>query len=157
MRDNQKICQGFTLVELLTVIAVISILIGIVMPAVNTARTRAFSSKTAGSIAALELAFSMYDADVGTFPVQATQGYVTASWLTTDIGTTGWDGPYIEFKDEALDTAEVYVIDAWGNAFYYQSPGTHNTQSFDVWSAGQDGVYHSYGSDSVDNDITNWT
>jgi len=51
-----------------------------------------------------------------------------------------WRGPYLE-KDE--------FNDPWGNPYVYRQPGTHNTDSFDLYSLGADGV-------ESDDDIGNW-
>jgi general secretion pathway protein G len=31
-------------------------------------------------------------------------------------------------------------VDPWGNPYQYESPGTHNDHSFDLWSWGADGA-----------------
>jgi len=45
--------------------------------------------------------------------------------------------------------------DAWGRDFLYRCPGKHNTNGFDLYSNGRDGVSKSGGEDS--DDIANWS
>jgi general secretion pathway protein G len=52
-----------------------------------------------------------------------------------------WAGPYIKISIPA---------DPWGRPFRYQSPGRHNTASYDLWSLGPDGR------DGTPDDIGNW-
>jgi general secretion pathway protein G len=42
-------------------------------------------------------------------------------------------------------------IDPWGNPYIYAYPGKHNTKSYDLSSAGEDGK------PGTDDDICNWT
>src|SRR5262245_51218355 len=43
--------------------------------------------------------------------------------------------------------------DPWGLAYHYQCPGTHNLQSYDLWSTGNDGRN---GGEGLAQDVTNW-
>jgi general secretion pathway protein G len=45
------------------------------------------------------------------------------------------------------------IVDPWGIPYQYRCPGTHHTQSFDLWSYGADKVS---GGQGWDRDITNW-
>ena len=53
-----------------------------------------------------------------------------------------WHGPY-------LDPPKL-PVDPWGNKFFYEYPGKHNTNSYDLFSAGPDGK------PGTDDDIGNW-
>jgi general secretion pathway protein G len=58
------------------------------------------------------------------------------------IGVKGWKGPY-------LNQTEV-PKDPWGTPYRYRSPGYHNPDSYDCWSAGPDKK------DDTDDDTGNW-
>jgi general secretion pathway protein G len=53
-----------------------------------------------------------------------------------------WRGPYL--KRAAVPK------DAWGNELVYESPGQYNEATYDLSSAGPDGMA------GTDDDITNW-
>jgi general secretion pathway protein G len=67
--------------------------------------------------------------------------------FTCPTNLTSWRGPYI--KDETLRK------DPWGHPYIYSCPGIHNTNGFDLYSCGRDGISRSKGSDP--DDINNWT
>lgn len=48
----------------------------------------------------------------------------------------------------------VDTIDPWGNKYIYRYPAQFNTNSFDLYSLGQDGISESGGND--EDDINNW-
>ena len=60
--------HGFTMIEILTVAAIIVLLAAILLPAVGKARERAYIAKGKAAIAALETAISMYESDFGYYP-----------------------------------------------------------------------------------------
>lgn len=86
---------------------------------------------------AFEEVFNRFKDDTGRFPTTA-EGFEA---LARNPGIDGWKGPYLNDEDS--------LIDGWGREFVYESPGYHNTESYDLHSLGEDGV------ESQD-DITNW-
>lgn len=82
--------RGFTLVELLVVIAIIGTLVGLLLPAVQTAREAARRSACSNNIRQLALACHNFaDANSGYLPNSARPGTVRISWITRIL-------PYIE-------------------------------------------------------------
>lgn len=61
--------------------------------------------------------------------------------------TDSWRGPYLENEWE-------YLTDPWENQFEYRCPGTHNPESYDLWSRGPNGT--SEPDDPESDDIGNW-
>jgi len=59
---------GFTLVELLTVVAIISLLIGILLPSLSRARDQAKRARTAALLAAVEKGIEMFYVDFNQYP-----------------------------------------------------------------------------------------
>ncbi len=90
---NQK---GFTLVELLMVIAIIGILAAVAVPQFNQYKTRAYESDTKAGLHNLYLACKGYWADNGSsnncqvnIVTATTYGYVQSQnlWIITDNGS----------------------------------------------------------------------
>ncbi|MCL2330424.1 MAG: type II secretion system GspH family protein [Phycisphaerae bacterium] len=67
-RPNSSRRRGFSLVELLTVVAIIALLIGILMPALGMARRAAKVSQARQFIAALERGLETFNTDLGQYP-----------------------------------------------------------------------------------------
>lgn len=60
--------KGFTLVELLVVVAIIGILAAISVVALNTARARARDSRRVADVRQIQTALELYYNDMGTYP-----------------------------------------------------------------------------------------
>ncbi|MDR1283699.1 MAG: DUF1559 domain-containing protein [Opitutaceae bacterium] len=75
-RDGDR--RAFTLVELLTVIAIIGILAGMIIPVTIRARDAARNAKCKGNLRALCLATNLYMNETGTFPPHQIDG--SGSW-----------------------------------------------------------------------------
>lgn len=65
---NRPRRAGFTLVELLTVIGIIALLIGILIPSLARARTQARKVATAATISAIDKGLEMFHNDFGQYP-----------------------------------------------------------------------------------------
>ena len=135
---------GFTLIEILVVIAVIAILAGIVTPLVFRNVGDAKVSSARAQIEILATALDSYRLDNDYYPSTA-QGL--AALRSKPIGqpkVANWRGPYI--RKDVPD-------DPWKNPYLYLSPGKVNSDSYDLLSLGRDGQP---GGEGEDADITSW-
>jgi len=139
--------KGFTLIELIVVMAITLILASAVSGTVLVVRKKALIAKAKAGIASLETALSMYESDCGVFPSGGNSTMVTE--LTGPSAQSGWNGPYMQFKSAELSSGS--FIDSWGNAYIYTSPGTNNTSTFDIYSYGPNQTDDSGGGDDVNN------
>ncbi|MBM3253702.1 MAG: prepilin-type N-terminal cleavage/methylation domain-containing protein [Candidatus Omnitrophica bacterium] len=139
---------GFTLIELIVVMAIIIILAGAVSGTSQIARKKALTSKTKAAISSLETALSMYETDCGVFPPSGNSNMV--SELIGPSTQTGWNGPYMTFKSSELSGGA--FIDPWGSPYVYTNPGAHNTSSVDIYSLGPNKTDES----GTGDDINNW-
>lgn len=116
---------GFTLLELLVVLAILGLLAAIIAPQVikylGTSRTQTAKVQVQNVVAALEL----YRLDVGRYP---TPQEGLKALVTAPATANGWNGPYLR-KDSAL-------VDPWGDVYLYRVPGQHG--EVDVYSLGSD-------------------
>jgi general secretion pathway protein G len=136
--------QGFTLIEILVVIAVIAILASIVTPMVFRNVGDAKASSARAQIEILATALDSYRLDNDFYPSTA-QGI--ASLRTKPQGTpaaANWRGPYLR-KDAPLDP--------WRKPYVFLSPGQANPESYDLLTYGRDGKL---GGEGEDADVTSW-
>ena len=131
--------QGFTLMELLVVLAILGLLMSLVGPTVLNQLGGA-KTKTAGiQIRDLEQALEIYKLDTGRFPT-TDQGMVAL--MKKPSGSIGWNGPYLK--------ADV-PLDPWKREYHYKYPGDRG--ELDIFTYGQDG---SPGGEGEDSDVGNW-
>jgi general secretion pathway protein G len=130
---------GFTLLELLVVVAIIGLLAGYVGPKYFGQLGKAEIKAARAQIDALEKALDQYRLDVGRYPTTE-QGL--NALMVKPAGIKKWEGPYLK-KEVPLDP--------WGKAYVYKCPGEHG--EFDLLSYGRDGAPGGAGEDA---DITNW-
>jgi general secretion pathway protein G len=135
---------GFTLVELLVVLAILVLLISMVGPRILGSKQKADISAAKTQIGMLESALEAYVTDMRQFP-DTEVGLIALVEDPTkdDEKKSKWDGPYI--KKGQLPK------DPWGNDYQYAFPGTHgNKKEPDLWSFGPDGQ------DNSEDDIVSW-
>ena len=131
--------SGFTLLELLVVVAIIGLLAGYVGPKYFGQIGKAEVKAARAQIDGLEKALDAYRLDVGRYPTTE-QGL--NALVVQPGGVAKWQGPYLK---KALPP------DPWGKPYVYKSPGAHG--EFDLSSYGRDGAPGGSGEDA---DITNW-
>ena len=83
--------RGFTLVELLVVIAVIGVLVGVLLPAMGGARAQAWAAGCASGIRQLQLANAMYGEDYERYVPAAVDMFPPAN-VRTKENTHRWFG-----------------------------------------------------------------
>ena len=112
--------KGFTIIELLIVMAVIAILVGIAIPSFRAMQTEAWRTKAQGDTRVLKIALESYYKNNGSFP--AVVNY-QATLLTESppVLESILDDPFV-----AAGTTYVYVLSANGRYYviYSIGPGT---------------------------------
>ena len=138
MRNQRQ--RGFTLMEILIVLAILAVIIGLVLPNFLGAQERANKDAAKVAVAGVEKAADIYAAHHdGEYPPSID------ALLTSPAGDQKWSGPYLQRGQVPRDP--------WGNVLQYQYPGTHQgagNDRPDIWSMGKDKQ-----SNTAD-DITNW-
>ena len=129
--------QGFTLVELLLVLVILSVLALVVVPkfAGRSQQAKIVAAQT--DISALEMAIDLFEVDCSRFPTTE-EGLQALIQQPADLDA--WKGSYL--KRGSLPK------DHWGNPYVYRCPGQHNN-SYDLYSLGPDG--QEGGGDDIDN------
>jgi general secretion pathway protein G len=132
--DDASREAGFTLVELLVVLAIIGLVAGIVAPQVLRYLGTAKVSTTQTQMANIASALDLYYLDVGAYP---SQDAGLAALVITPSGATGWNGPYLK--------TEAALLDGWGKAFGYSASAE---QVVSIMSFGRDGKPQGEGLDA---------
>ena len=134
---------GFTLLEILVVLAIIGLLVGLAVKNVDK-----IFGDSQGSVAqifvndTIKTSLAQYRIHMGSYPTTAEglEALVTAPASKAEQ----WKGPYIEAKGDKLP------LDPWGEPYGYRFPGTKNKSKYDVFSKGPDKVA------DTEDDIGNW-
>jgi general secretion pathway protein G len=122
---------GFTLIEILVVIAVISVLAALVAPNVFRHVGTAKDAAARSQMEMLGAALDAYRLDNGRYPT--TRQGLEALWQepTQEPRPSGWRGPYLR---------KAVPADPWGTPYIYTSPAERSPRGFDLTSLGADGV-----------------
>ncbi len=128
----------FTIIELVVVIAIITVLAGIVLGGVMFAQGKAQRDKTIAIMMEFQQALEEYNSDYGHYPIVADASEVNFSgneWkLFTNTTRNKRNKPYMEGAVGKLE-------DAYGEAFFYEFPNSvnsRNTTKYALWSKGLD-------------------
>jgi general secretion pathway protein G len=126
--------RGFTLLELLVVVMVISILVGLVVPRFFSHVGRSEVQAARVQIDSLEKALEAFRLDAGRLP-NSSEGL--AALVDKPSGLNRWRGPYLR---------KGLPKDPWGNAYVYKFPGPK--YDFEIISFGKDGQVGGEGDDA---------
>lgn len=123
--DRREGQAGFSLVELLVVLAIIGMIATMVTPQVLGYLGRAKGETARIQVKNIAQAVELYYLDLGAYPT-------TQQGLQALVQPSGpaWRGPYVR---DARG-----LTDPWGHAYLYRSPGVGGTP-FEVYSLGADG------------------
>ena len=134
--------SGFSLLELMVVVVILSILALVIVPRVIDRPDQARAARAQSDIAAVSSAVALYRLDNFRYPTteQGLEALVTRP--TSDPVASNWStGGYMDRLP----------VDPWGQPYQYLSPGVYG--DFDVFTYGADGVTGGTGADA---DVGSW-
>jgi len=115
---------GFTLLELLVVVAIIGLLVGYVAPRYFGQIGKSEVNSAKAQIDALEKALDQYRLDTGRYP---TGELGLNALVERPPNEPKWNGPYLR---------KAVPLDPWGNQYLYKIPGERG--DYDIVSYGKD-------------------
>ncbi len=141
--NSSQASSGFTLIEMMVVLAIIGTLALLVGPSVFKHVGDANTTTAKSQIEIFAVALDAYRLDTGRYPT--TDEGLSALRVAPVAGPTpGWRGPYLR---------KAVPLDPWHRAYVYHSPGTRNPESYDLYTLGHDGQP---GGEGEDADVTSW-
>lgn len=168
--------KGFTLIEILVVIAIIAVLATITVQGLGFYQKKSKENKSTVFVASVSQALDSYRSDEGSYPQDGADGSDTSSEVLYEslFGDLDGDGQpddgatiYLDTLNPGASRASLNVeeaggsytlVDGFKNPLYYRAPGEQNPATeFDLWSAGVDGETNiSNSGDETRDDINNW-
>jgi general secretion pathway protein G len=137
--------RGFTLMELIVVIAIIATLAAVAGPTVFRNASDAKISAARSQIETFSLALNAFRLDNDQFPSTEQGLEALRTHPVSGDPLPNWRGPYV---------SKSIPRDPWGRPYIYISPGRANPSSFDLYSLGRDGRV---GGVADDADVTSWS
>ena len=124
----KKKCEGFTIIEVLTVVLIIGLIAVFVVPRMFTGLGKAKHDIAKAKMAILEGALGRFYFDCGRYPT-AGEGLEALLAAPADLEEK-WRGRYLK---------ESELLDPWKNPYIYVEEGEINPGSYDLISYGADG------------------
>jgi general secretion pathway protein G len=138
--DRNHRQDGYTLVELLVVLAILGLLVAIAAPRLISYLGSARADTAKIQVEKLGTILDLYHLEIGRYPTDQ-EGLRALVERPSQLDT--WNGPYLKNR-EAL-------TDPWNRPYVYRFPGQHG--DYDLYSLGADGRE---GGDGENRDITSW-
>ena len=133
---------GFSLLELMVVVVILSILALVIVPRVIDRPDQARAARAQSDIAAISSAVNLYRLDNFRYPSTEQGLQALVSRPTSEPAAPNWA------ENGYMDRVPV---DPWGRPYQYLAPGVHG--DFDVFSYGADAMPGGTGADA---DIGSW-
>lgn len=134
--------RGFTLMELMLVMAILVILLGLAVPRFMGTQKKANINAAKSQIGLFKGALEMYAADSQNYPTTEQGLAVLIEAPDDEAARKNWGGPYLDGDPPK---------DPWGHDYQYAYPPAKNEKDFpDIWSFGPDGE------DGTEDDVVNW-
>jgi len=147
--------RGFTLVELLTVVAIIALLIGLVAGISSFSSRKSAASRAQADMEKIKIALEEYRAVYGRYPVNSTEDDSTA--LSEALWCRPQDegrAPFLVMPGWTNPDEDYEILDPWGRDYRYLDGNNANHNRFkfgyDLWSLGPN-------AEDGSDDITNWS
>ena len=137
----KRINSAYTFIEIMVVVIIIAILAAIVMPKFAGRTEDARISAAQSQLSIFQTSIAAYNLDTGVYPSTGQGLKALLNKPTTAPIPVNWKGPYLQTKK--------IPNDPWKNKYHYKCPGTHNPESYDLWSNGPSG--QSGGKDNINN------
>lgn len=132
---------GFSLIELLVVLAILGLLAGLVGPQVMKFLGGSKTKTAKLQIEDLSTALDLYRLEVGHYP-SASEGLIAL--IERPANVANWNGPYLKKKQVPKDP--------WGQDYHYNQPGQEG-RPFELYSLGSD---HVEGGEGEAQDVVSW-
>jgi general secretion pathway protein G len=139
-RDRRHRQEGYTLVELLVVLAILGLLVAIAAPRLIKYLGSAKADTAKIQVEKLGGVLDLYHLEVGRYP---TDQEGLAALVDRPPQAAVWNGPYLKNRES--------LTDPWGRPYLYRSPGQHG--DYDLYSLGADGKE---GGEGENRDVTSW-
>lgn len=131
---------GFTLVELLVVLAILGLLAGLVGPQVMKFLGSSKTKTAKLQIEDLSATLDLYRLETGRYP---TNDEGLDALVKKPGNAMNWNGPYLKKRDVPKDP--------WGFEYGYKFPGEHG--GVDIWTLGAD---NREGGEGENADVKSW-
>ncbi len=140
LKTTRRAVRGFTLMEMILVLAIISLLVGLGIYSLTNVGATAEMGAAKANIRTLETNLIRYKTMAGYLPSQA-QGL--EALVKRPSGN-----PAPRMWVQCMEPSG--LMDPWGHPYQYRNPGKRKTNGYDIYSMGLDGV------DGSEDDIGNW-
>ena len=134
---------AFTLIEVLLVLVILVILASLAVTAYGPIQRRARINAATSQI-------GLFKTALGNFQLLTSKYPTTQQGLEALITPPSGLAKKADQKDWPMIEAQRIPVDPWGNPYQYASPGSHNPNTYDIWSWGPDLI------DGTEDDVGNW-